>query len=55
MKKKKLKIPESEVSGLEEWNPLEGHGILPKDISLTQNIGCAAGKSTKSPSEKNNN
>jgi hypothetical protein len=31
----------------EEWDLSEGFGILPKDISLTQNIGCVGGKSKK--------
>lgn len=52
MKKKKLKISEKESNEIEDWNPLEGHGILPDGISLTQNIGCAGGKRSKSDSKK---
>ncbi|WP_169719248.1 hypothetical protein [Algoriphagus mannitolivorans] len=55
MKKKKLKTPENEASGWEEWNPIEGHGIIPDDVSLTQNIGCAGGKGPKSSKEKKDN
>jgi hypothetical protein len=31
-----------------EWDLTEDFGLFPKDISLTQNIGCAGGKSSKS-------
>lgn len=52
MKNKKAKIPENEAHELEEWNPLEGHGIFPNGVSLTQNIGCAGGKNPKTNSKK---
>ncbi|MEB2773698.1 hypothetical protein SYJ56_00170 [Algoriphagus sp. D3-2-R+10] len=45
MKNSKSKKPtESEA---EEWDLSEGMGILPEDISLTQNIGCVGGKTKK--------
>lgn len=31
----------------EDWDISKGMGILPDDISFTQNIGCAGGKSKK--------
>jgi hypothetical protein len=31
----------------EEWDISEGMGILPDGISLTQNIGCVGGKTSK--------
>jgi hypothetical protein len=42
--KSKLKTQEPEA---EEWDLSQGMGILPDDISLTQNIGCVSGKSKK--------
>lgn len=36
----------------EEWDLSEGMGILPDDISLTQNIGCAGGKTKPIASPK---
>lgn len=42
---KNKKPPEKEA---EEWDFSEGMGILPSDISFTQNIGCV-GKKTKKP------
>lgn len=42
---KKKKITQEPV--VEEWDFSEGFGILPTDISLTQNIGCVGGKSKK--------
>ncbi len=51
---KKQKKPEELA---EEWDLSKGMGILPDDIPLTQNIGCAGGKSPKSkkaePEKKN--
>lgn len=47
MKKKK---PEKPLA--EEWDLSEGMGILPTDISFTQNIGCVGGKPKKPHSEK---
>lgn len=31
----------------EEWDLNEEMGVLPKDISLTQNVGCVGSKSQK--------
>ena len=31
----------------EEWDLSNGMGIFPDDISLTQNIGCVGGKTSK--------
>lgn len=42
--KQKSKTQEPEA---EEWDLSQGMGILPDDISLTQNIGCVSGKSKK--------
>ena len=53
MKKKKL----LEEPIATEWDLSQGTGILPDDISFTQNIGCVGGKSPKSKkaeSEKKN-
>ena len=36
----------------EEWDLSEGMGILPDNLSLTQNIGCVGGKPKKSMTEK---
>lgn len=41
---KNKKTPEKEA---EEWDLSEGMGILPNDISFTQNIGCVGGKVKK--------
>jgi len=43
-KNPKLQVQESEA---DEWDLSQGMGILPNDISLTQNIGCVGGKSKK--------
>lgn len=48
MKSNKRKNPpekETEIEA-EEWDLSEGMGILPSDISFTQNIGCVGGKTT---------
>ena len=37
----------TEESEAEEWDLSQGMGILPDDISLTQNIGCVGGKNKK--------
>jgi hypothetical protein len=42
MKKQKPQKPLAEV-----WDFSEGMGILPVDISLTQNVGCVGGKDKK--------
>lgn len=31
----------------DEWDLNEEMGVLPKDISLTQNVGCVGGKHEK--------
>ncbi|WP_111320801.1 hypothetical protein [Algoriphagus chordae] len=46
---KSKKQPEKEVEiEAEEWDLSAGMGILPSDVSLTQNIGCVGGKAKKS-------
>lgn len=42
MKKKKIEPEEAS-----EWDLSQGMGILPDDVSLTQNIGCVGGKPAK--------
>lgn len=39
----------------QEWDLSQGMGILPEDISFTQNIGCVGGKPKKQeiPKPKN--
>lgn len=41
----KKKTNKNEPKPVEEWDLSEGMGILPQDISFTQNIGCVGGKS----------
>ncbi|MFN3998855.1 hypothetical protein [Algoriphagus sp.] len=41
------KKPKPEKPIEEEWDLSEGMGILPSDISFTQNIGCVGGKPKK--------
>jgi hypothetical protein len=41
--KKSIFLPQE----IEEWDLTLDMGILPKDISLTQNIGCVGGTSKK--------
>lgn len=41
------KKPKPEKPIVEEWDMSEGMGILPDDISFTQNIGCVGGKPKK--------
>lgn len=48
---KKKKLPEEPMAT--EWDLSEGFGILPNDVSLTQNIGCVGGKSKKPDPSKN--
>nr|WP_170857122.1 hypothetical protein [Algoriphagus locisalis] len=43
-KRKKSSEKETEA---EDWDLSQGMGILPDDIQLTQNIGCARGKTKK--------
>jgi hypothetical protein len=37
-----------------EWDLSEGMGILPSDISLTQNVGCVGGANKKPKHDKPN-
>ncbi len=46
---KKKKMPQEPIAT--EWDFSEGFGILPADVSLTQNIGCVGGKSKKQGSQ----
>ena len=52
-KQKSKKKPNEEVYA-EDWDLENGMGILPEDISLTQNIGCVGG-GKKSKSNKSSN
>ena len=52
-KSKSKKQPIKEIEA-EEWDLSEGMGILPDDISFTQNIGCVGGK-TKTIQTKESN
>lgn len=47
--KSKLEKPKEkrEESEAEEWDLSQGMGILPDNVSLTQNIGCVGGKNKK--------
>jgi len=45
MKSQKKTKPEQEEAT--DWDLSEGMGVLPDDISLTQNIGCVGGKPAK--------
>jgi hypothetical protein len=45
MNEKKKKTPPEELAT--EWDLKEGMGILPKDKSFTQNIGCVGTKQMK--------
>jgi hypothetical protein len=47
MKKQKTQKPVAE-----EWDLSEGMGILPDDVSLTQNIGCVGGGNKKTKAER---
>jgi hypothetical protein len=47
-KENKTSKPESEE--IQEWDLTQEFGIFPKDISLTQNIGCVGGKNKKGSS-----
>ncbi len=46
---KKKKLPQEPIAT--EWDFSEGFGILPTDVSLTQNIGCVGVKSKKQGSQ----
>lgn len=49
-----MKKQKSQKSEAEEWDLSEGMGILPADISFTQNIGCVGGKVKKTNDLKSN-
>jgi hypothetical protein len=42
--KKVKKTPKPESDGIQDWDLTQDFGIFPKDISLTQNIGCVGSK-----------
>jgi hypothetical protein len=46
--KPKQPIPQKPEEQAEEWDLSKGMGILPPDISLTQNIGCVGIKNKNS-------
>ena len=46
-----MKKPKSTPPLAEEWDLSEGMGIIPNDVSLTQNIGCVGGKTKKPESQ----
>jgi hypothetical protein len=48
MKKNKKNTPKLPKEESLEWDLTEDFGLFPKDIPLTQNIGCAGGKPDKS-------
>ena len=53
MKKKKSQTPKPNPEDFEEFDPREGFGIFPDDVSLTQNIGCVGGKKPKEKTKNN--
>jgi hypothetical protein len=55
MKKKSSTRPKMETPELEDWDLSQDFGILPKDIALTQNIGCVSDRSKSKPSEPSKN
>lgn len=46
---KEIKTPKSESEEIQEWDLTQEFGIFPKDVSLTQNIGCVGSKKKKEP------
>ncbi len=42
--KKENKTPKPELDEIQDWDLTEDFGIFPRDISLTQNIGCVGNK-----------
>jgi plastocyanin domain-containing protein len=52
--KKKPESLKPESLEIQEWDLSHSFGILPNDISLTQNIGCVGGKKKKESSPKPN-
>jgi hypothetical protein len=50
MKNKKKK----EEEPAEDWDLGQGMGIFPDDVSLTQNIGCVGGGTSKSKNQEKN-
>lgn len=53
--KPKKPIPLKPEEQAEEWDFSQGMGILPPDISLTQNIGCVGHKKEKHNTSLNSN
>jgi hypothetical protein len=53
--KSKKPIPQKPEEQAEEWDLSQGMGILPPDISLTQNIGCVGNKKEKEVINKQRN
>ncbi|MFT4855407.1 MAG: hypothetical protein ACI9UV_000640 [Algoriphagus sp.] len=49
---KKSESPKPESLEIQEWDLSHPFGILPSDISLTQNIGCVGSKKIKESSSK---
>lgn len=56
MKKEKQKSKEKNngETYAEDWDLENGMGILPEDISLTQNIGCVGGRKKPTAKKKPN-
>lgn len=46
-KKRQNPIATIQAEQAEEWDLTQGMGIVPSDISLTQNIGCVGNKKKK--------
>lgn len=42
--KKENKTSKPELDEIQDWDLTQEFGIFPKDISLTQNIGCVGSK-----------
>lgn len=51
MKKKSQPKSNMEVPKVEDWDLTQDFGIIPKDIALTQNIGCVSDRSKSKPSK----
>lgn len=52
--KHKPKKKPIEEAYAEDWDLENGMGILPEDISLTQNIGCVGGRKKSKSNKKSN-
>lgn len=42
-----MKKPKKQLKEVEEWDLSQGMGILPDEVSLTQNIGCVGDRKAK--------